>query len=450
MNDASELIVGIDFGSSGLTGGVARRNAAGKTELLALKQLPGNVGVRRGAVHNIEVVSGHVKTLLRQLTTSLTIEGQINKVNVGVNGYTIRTIDAKSALPLSGDECLNDNHLDELSDEAQGNTPEELYSIECHPQEFLLDGKPDTNPVGTMPKYIEARYKIVVCQPFLYRNLSACFDTLKMDFDTILGPVASAEAVLKSEDKARGVVVVDFGAQTTSVTVYKASIVRYVAVLPFGGDNITKDLQYLNIETDEAEKLKIESGSALHYTDKIIEEETDPEGDKVSKFDKEANEIMVARTEEIVDNIYAHIQYSGIETQKLTEGIVMTGGASKLADLSELIAKKTGMAVRSGNPAQAFDVIPEGIEIGPEDALCIGLLLMGKDHCVTEVQKVAESSVTAPTVTPTVKEPALEGFETGKKQPTERTKGQSRTREKNKEGGLMGGIWKKLFDDEDI
>ncbi len=446
MSDVTDLIVGIDFGSSGMTGGLARREASGKTTLLALSQIPGYVGIRRGAVHNVEITGNNIQALLKQLLEQAKLDASCVKVYVGMNGYTIHSIETKSSMPMSGNERLSEKHLDELNDEAQLMISDELCTIDVFPQDFLVDGKSDTNPVGTMPTFVEARFKFIVGQSFLLRNLDACFESLNLDYQMVLGSLASAEAVLTQEEKNKGVVVADFGAETTSIIVFKNNIVRYAVVLPFGGNNINKDLQHLNMDQQEAERIKLEKGSAIHYNERD-EEEDRPES--YNTFDKEANEVIVARVEEIIDNLYAQIRYAGIEPQRLSEGIVITGGASQLEGLSTVIANKTGMSVRIGNPSQAISV-PEGMVVGPEDAQCIGLLLLGDKPCL-------EASVSSVSLKETaIKEPVLDGFEAVKEKEANKNRKEPVVKpvkqKNNRFGSLidkMKGI-KGLFDEEDI
>lgn len=440
----TELIIGIDCGSSGLKGGLARRETSGKTTLLALSQIPDYVSIRRGAVHNVEIAGNNIQALLKQLLADAKVEGTVVYVYVGINGYTIHSLEAKSSLSLSGTERLNHKHLDELNDEAQLMIPEDLCTIDVFPQDFLVDGKSDTNPVGTMPTSVEARFKFIVSQSFLFKNLDACFESLNLEYQMNLGSLASAEAVLTQEEKNKGVVVADFGAETTSIIVYKNNLVRYAVVLPFGGNNINKDLQHLNVDKQEAERIKVEKGSAIHYN----ESDDDEAFKSYAEFDKESNEVIVARIEEIVDNLYAQIRYSGMEPQRLTEGIVITGGASRLEGLSTLIAKKTGLKVRIGNPAQGVD-ISEGLAVGPEDAQCIGLLLLGEKNCI---KPDAPATTTNEKKGAQIKEQVLEGFEAvnpeGKKTRKE-SSGKQPKPKTNRFGSLFNNL-KGFFDEEDI
>jgi len=374
----SDYVVAIDLRSSKIVGCLGKKEADGRVRLLAMEQKPFKTEVRRGIVYNIEEISKSIMDLVQVLSDNKEHPCKIDQVYVGLNGYTIRTLDVSSTTYLSGDELVNERHLDELSDDAQSQLPENLDVMDVFTQEFLVDGQADINPVGSMPKRVEGHYKIVGGKSAIMRNLEACFNLTHTSFECILGPLASAEAILRPEDKSKGVVAIDFGAQTTSICIYKGNLVRYVSVLPFGGDNVTKDLLQLNIDEIEAEKLKLNKGTAIHFTQNI-DDQPENEFAKMSEFDKEAIDITVARMEETVENIWAQIRYSGIDPQKLTEGLVLTGGASQMDGLSELLIKKTGMNVRFGKPNQY--IIPENLDkySNPTLALSMGLLLLGQE-----------------------------------------------------------------------
>jgi cell division protein FtsA len=294
-----------------------------------------------------------------------------------------------------------------------------------------------------MPNFVEARFKFVVGQSFLFKNLDACFESIGLEYEMVLGSLASAEAVLSQEEKIKGVVVADFGAETTSIIVFKNNMVRYAVVLPFGGNNINKDLLHLNMDQQEAERIKLEKGSAIHYNER---DEAEDLPESYNTFDKEVNEVIVARIEEIIDNLYAQIRYAGIEPQRLTEGIVITGGASQLEGISTVITNKTGMKVRIGDPSLSI-VVPEGMVVGPEDAQCIGLLLLGDKACLE-----ANKSVVTPKET-LVKEPVFDGFEAKKEKETKTIKKETITKpvkpKTNRFGSLINRM-KGIFDEEDI
>lgn len=446
MNEVIDYIVGIDLGSAGLIGGLAKRDPSGATQLLAIKQLPAKSEIRRGVVHNVEVVTSQIKELLALLLASQNLDANVVRVNIGMNGYSLRSVETKSVLPFSGNERLLDSHLDDLRDDAQNSLPEGYEPMDVFPQEFLVDGKPDLNPVGTMPLKVEGRYQTVIGRPFLSKGLDACFEGLNMDYTPILGPIATAEAVLKPEEKKRGVAVFDFGAQTTSLVVFKNNIMRYLAILPMGGEQITKDLQSANLDTQEAEQYKLEQGSALHYADQLGDDEESQLVPTLNEQDKEYNEILVARVEEIVENLYVQLHYAGVELPKLTDGIVITGGGSRLKDLSTLINKKTGLNVRIGMSEKGFSSLPAGVELGPEEALCAGLLLLGQKGCLTPIMPVD------PPKALTGSDQKLGGFDL-EPQPPEKPTPQPDKRAHDKKNGPVSsliGKMKKMFEDDDL
>jgi cell division protein FtsA len=375
---------------------------------------------------------------------------------VSLNGYTIRTVDVSSTTYLSGEELVNERHLDELSDDAQSQVPDNLDVMDIFTQEFLVDGKIDIHPVGSMPQRVEGHYKIVGGKAAILKGLDTCFERIHLQYETILGPVASAEAILRPEDKSKGAVAIDFGAETTSLCIYKGNIVRYIAVLPFGGNNITKDLLQLNVDEEEAEKFKLDKGTAIHFAEQKNDDSEDNELEKLSDFDKEANDIIVARIEEIVENIWAQIRYSGIEPQKLTEGLVLTGGASQLRDLTELLRKKTDMPVRIGHLGQ--DILSEHSELyfKPENAQCIGLLLLGKTGCCCSLKEpvnIVSTELETTIKEQTPREQILDGFSVDSVEPkAPKVSKVPKEPKKNKEHKKIGfgSIFKNLFDEEDI
>jgi len=394
MKGTADYVMAIDLGSSRIVAGLGKKEENGELRIIALKQMPSDSEIRRGVVHNIEDVAGTVRKLKEDLSNSQTPPLVVNHVYVGINGYTLRTKDVNVFSQFAGTELFTENDLDELNDQIPENLPDDFYPISVFQQEFLVDGKLDRSPIGTTPKRVDAHFKVVGGIEDLARKTETAFESIKLSANLELGPIASAEAVLMPEEKAKGVVCVDFGAETTSVCIYKGDLVRYVSVLPFGGRNLTLDLLQLNLDEEDAESLKLLKGTALHFSEFEGVEGEEP----FSKEDQEINEIMVSRIEEIVENIWAQINRSGIEPNKLLSGIVITGGASKLPDLEKLLARKTGMLVRKGDPSLYLDTTSAAMFGKPEYARCIGLILQGKDGCFAIVEKEPVIEVVKPSV----------------------------------------------------
>ena len=151
----------------------------------------------------------------------------------------------------------------------------------------------------------------------------------------------TANAVLTESERRSGCALIDFGADTTTISVYKNNILRFLTVLPLGGNSITRDITTLQMEEEEAERLKKAYGDALYEEDPEQEEATcklDDDSRTIKVAD--LNNIIEARAEEIITNVWNQVQLSGFE-DKLLAGIILTGGAANLKNLDEMLRKRS-------------------------------------------------------------------------------------------------------------
>jgi len=199
----------------------------------------------------------------------------------------------------------------------------------------------------------------------------------------VLEPLASSEAVLTDEEKEAGVVLVDIGGGTTDVAIYYDNVIRHTAVIPFGGNMVTTDIREgCSILQKQAEDLKVKFGYAIG--------DIAPENKVVSipgiagREPKEISfknlaYIIQSRMEEILDAVNFEIQNSGF-AEKLTAGVVITGGGALLKNLPQLVKYKTAMDVRIGHPnvhltGKGKDEINQ-----PVYATSVGLVLKGLEY----------------------------------------------------------------------
>ena len=216
------------------------------------------------------------------------------------------------------------------------------------------------------------------------RNTERCINKAGMNLmSLVLEPLASSEAVLTDEEKEAGVVLVDIGGGTTDVAIYYDNVIRHTAVIPFGGNMVTEDIkQGCSILQKQAEDLKVKFGYAIG--------DIAPENKVVSipgiagREPKEISfknlaYIIQSRMEEILDAVNFEIQNSGF-AEKLTAGVVITGGGAMLKNLPQLVKFKTAMDVRIGHPnvhltGKGKDEINQ-----PMYATSVGLILKGLDY----------------------------------------------------------------------
>ena len=257
--------------------------------------------------------------------------------------------------------------------------------IHVLPQNYIVDNETGVKqPVGMSGKLVEANFHIVLGQIASARNIGKCITKAGLNLNQlVLEPLASSEAVLTDDEKEAGVALVDIGGGTTDIAVYYDEIIRHTAVIPFGGDVVTKDIKEgCSILQRQAELLKIQYGSALGDLAKDEEVVSIPgiSGREPKEISfKSLAYIIQSRMEEILDAVIYEIENSGY-FDKLSAGIVLTGGGALLKHLPALVKFKTGMDVRIGYPTEhlSTEAMPEVNH--PMYSTSVGLVLKGFDH----------------------------------------------------------------------
>ena len=148
--------------------------------------------------------------------------------------------------------------------------------LHVFPQEYTIDNEQGIiDPVGMSGVRLEANFHIITGQIAASNNISRCIEKVGLKLSEMtLEPIASAASVLSDEEKEAGIALIDIGGGTTDITIYYEGIIRHTAVIPFGGNAVTKDIKEgCNVMQNQAEKLKMKFGCALAdevYDDKII------------------------------------------------------------------------------------------------------------------------------------------------------------------------------------
>ena len=343
--DITNLMVAIDLGSSNIVG-MAGVREGNKIKIVAIDKEPSEGVVRRGCVINIEESASKVKKLITKLENKLSTH--ISNVFVGIGGQSVRTIKNNVSRHLPDGTKISSLLLEELQKEGRNIPIASTEIIDVLPNEIFINDNVVKNPEGVEAKKIQIDMQLAVARQTLTKNIVTIFDKLKLNIEGfILSSKADAEAVLKMEDKESGCVLVNFGGGTTEVSIYHQGFLRQLTTIPLGGKNITQDIMSLGLVSDEAERFKISLGSALLSTGEQLKGYTlDAQGKGPIK-PKDLNRITVARIEEIVANVVNQIKESGYKSE-LKGGIIITGEASQLKDLPELLRKEAGMEVRCG------------------------------------------------------------------------------------------------------
>lgn len=378
---SSEIIVGLDIGTTKIAAIVGRKSQFGKIEILGHGAAE-SIGVKRGVVINIDNTIESIKAAVRE--AEVTSGVNIKSVNVGIAGQHIKSIQHRGSIVRNNpDSVITQDDINRLIDDMYRlvmQPGEEIVHV--IPQEYIVDKETGIKkPIGMEGVSLEANFHIITGLVTAVRNIYRCVDKAGLEIvDQVLEPLASADAVLVDDEKEAGVVLVDIGGGTTDIAIFQDDIIRHTAVIPLGGDIVTEDIREgCTIIKKYAEKLKVNYGSALTSESKADEFVSIPglHGRQPKEISlRNLAGIIQARMEEILEYVYNEIKTSGFE-RKLIAGLVLTGGGAQLKNIVQLAEFVTGMDARIGYPNQYLaDNVPEAMAL-PMYATGIGLVIKG-------------------------------------------------------------------------
>lgn len=376
-----EIVVGLDIGTTKIACLVGRKNEHGKIEIIG-RGISESLGVARGVVSNIDKT---VESIIAAVEMARAESGvDFKSVHVGIAGQHIKSLQNTGMMMRSNSEGeITQAEVDELIEKMHkiSMLPGEEI-IHVLPQEYTIDNEKGLKePVGMSGAKLQADFHIIIGQVTAIRNIYRCVTRAGLEVSQlILEPLASSESVLSEEEKEAGVALVDIGGGTTDIAIFQEGIIRHTAVIPFGGNAITEDIKTgCLIMKRQAEQLKVKYGSAIAKENKetdIIRIPGLKGRDHKEISMRNLAQIIEARMEEIIENVYYEIRNSGFQ-KSLIGGIVITGGGASLKHLHQLVQYRTAMDCRIGLPNEHVVSNPKFDITGPMYATGIGLVLMG-------------------------------------------------------------------------
>lgn len=389
----TDFIAAIELSSSKISGIAGKKNSDGSIRVLAYACEEAASFIYKGAVYNVDKAALALTSIINKLEEQL--NNSIAKVYAGISGQSLRTVRNAVSRTLDEESIISQELIDEICDENRNSPLVDMCILDVAPQEYKIDNAQHIEPIGVTGKDITGQFLNIVARSSLKKNLEYSFEQAKIEIadDLLVAPLALAKAVLTENEMRAGCALVDFGSATTTISIYKNNILRYLCVLPLGGNNITHDITFLQMEEEDAERLKLKYGDAL-YEAETNEEEAPAqcELEDGRTFDLELlNNIIGARTEEILANVWNQLQLSGYE-DKLYAGVVFTGGGSNLKNLERAFRRISKMekvkTVKSILPAVNL-LNNEPRKDGTHNTL-LALLLAGKDNCCLQEVKPAQ------------------------------------------------------------
>jgi len=372
-------IVGIDVGTTKICTLIGEVDEEDRLCIVGVGVAPAH-GLSKGVVVNVEEATRSIATAIEKAerVSGYTIESAF----VGLAGKHISSLNSRGVVAVGrGDRCINQEDVDRAIEAAQAiAVPHNREIVHTIARSFALDGQEGVrDPLGMIGFRLEVEAHIVTGAVASMRNLIQCVENVKVAVnDLVLQPLASAEAVLTTEEREMGVALVDAGGGTTDVAIFVDGSICHSEVLPVGGNNLTHDLSVgLRTPFATAESLKIQHGHVLPETvdpEETIEITAFGEGMPQTISRLEMARVLEARAEEMFAMILNEIKRSGYDGL-LPAGLVLTGGTALMRGFSELGREMLQLPVRVGrvrNVSGLADAVS-----GPAYATAVGLLQWG-------------------------------------------------------------------------
>ena len=360
--------IGLDIGSSSLKMIAAKPQGEGEgLEIMASGEEQSS-GVRKGAVVNPEELTKRISMLKTRLEQ--TISRRIEEVVVSIGGSHIFITPSRGVVAISrADGQISQEDVERVLSAAQAlSLPSNKEILEVVPQEYIVDGIAGIKePVGMRGIRLETEVAAICAFSPYVKHLSDAVLGAGLEItDIVPGPLASAHALLYSNQKELGVALLAVGAATTGLAVFEEGDLIHLAVLPIGSDNITQDIAIgLRTVPEIAEIIKKEYGSCLSSQGKRIEKVQLEGGEEIKFPRKLLTHIIASRMQEIFQ--LANKELKKVARQgKLPAGVILAGGGVKLPGVIEFGKKEFRVSVKRG--------IPQGIWNAQADPAFFGAM----------------------------------------------------------------------------
>jgi cell division protein FtsA len=372
-------IAALDIGSTKTCALIGEWDEQGALKFVSLGAAESR-GLRKGQIVNIDAAASAIRHAVEEAEGGAGVP--IEETLLGVAGAHVRGVNSRGGISLGArPRDVQREDVRRAIEAARNITlPEDREVLHVLPQEFFLDAHDNIRePVGMTGQRLEANVHLVTASAAATQNLVTAVNRAGIKVtDTLLEPLAAAEACLTADERELGACLLDIGGGTAEMVVYIGGMVRHTAAIPVGGDHFTNDLAVgLRTPIPEAERIKRECGcAAREFLREDLAIEIASVGDRPPRtvFASMLCEIVEPRAREFLGLVKDELDRAGM-TGLTPAGIVLAGGGARLRAMSELGEAVFELPVRVAAPRGMEGLTPE-VAL-PEYATVIGLLAYG-------------------------------------------------------------------------
>ena len=393
--DSKDLIVALDIGTSKVVAMIAEVLPDNAFNVIGIGHHPSR-GMKKGMVVNIEETIQTIQYAIEE--AELRAGFSVRSVCTGIAGSHIHSFNSSGMVAVKDTEITSVD-IDRVLETARAvSIPADQQILHVLPQQFKVNDQDDIrNPIGMTGMRLEVKVHIITGSVSAAQNIVKCIRRCGLEVnELVLQPLASSMAVLTQDERDIGVALVDIGGGTTDIAVFIDGAIRHTAVIPIAGDQVTNDIAMaLRTPTVEAEELKLRYGVTKQMMvppDSVIE--IPGVGDRVARRVKRQSlaAVIEPRIEELFDLVQRNLTEAGFD-HLISSGVVLTGGTSLLAGMTELAEEVFMKPVRIAQPA--YDGNLSDIVCNPRYATVVGLLMEARKQKGESNQPRSRNSVSS-------------------------------------------------------
>lgn len=369
-------IAAVEIGTSNVVALVGEIRDDGALQIIGLGEVK-SLGVRKSGITDQTLALDCVRKALKAADSQANTD--VHQAHLVVSGaHTRSEVHSGVVHVLNPDREVTSKEVDQVRDVVRkSNLPAERECIHSIDQLYRLDDRSGViNPSGQVATKLSLDMLMVHSAKSDLENLIKVLQDVPLDVvDVAYAGLLAGLAVLTPEQKKSGVTVIDFGGGTTKVVAYANETLALAQTLEVGGDHITNDIAMgLNIPTLQAERLKVESGSAINDSGGRSGTITlAPEGGFSTRkiHEKDLRTIVHARVDETLEMVREALEKREL-LGRMGAGLVLTGRGAMLKNLPTLAERIFNLPVSIGKPRDIGGM--KKLAEGPEYATIVGMM----------------------------------------------------------------------------
>lgn len=375
-------LVAIELGSHGVRSMAVERTEQGWLHVLGAEASNRNTSVERGVVTNTSNAGYGIGECLKLLSNRIQ-HPQLTKAFVALGGRSMKVVEVDSRRNQVLRKEVPQYLLEEMDAECKQKIEERnphVSVLALIPYAYVLDGVLQEHEPESHQRAAEVVVKYVAfvgAKELEQKVLDSFVRVPKHIEHTYARPDALLCALASDEDLMNGCAILDMGAQTTTLTVFKDNKYVYNKVVSQGGYDVTRDIEQLGISFAYAERLKCNYGTPLMDEGSAnrcvrVPDPDAPDGVVLLRFGDVVNTI-VARLNQMLSPLMSDLQ-----TYEDSIGVLyITGGASMLSGMEQYIQGLTAIPVMYGSHAAWLDENTPDEYYAPNYSSLIGTLILG-------------------------------------------------------------------------